>query len=170
MTTTATAPGKHSLVCSFLLALFHSSCLSSLRLHMQEALTICNNPTLPGLANGDPNINILTGYGNITDKIMASFCFIGARRDQIRGADDKGNIVGPNALGSTDAEKLRKQHEIQNIKILFYKLKKSFTTACGKTLLPKLADFHEDGTELLICVCKTLKALQVLQCVMHKLT
>ena len=67
--------------------------------HLQEAVTIRNNPALPGLTNGDPDINILTGHGNITDEIMA-FCFTDTRRNQIRGTDDNGNILGPNALGT----------------------------------------------------------------------
>ena len=119
--------------------------------HLQEAATICNNPTLPGLAATDPNINILTGYGNVTDEIM-TFCFDDSRRNQIRGADDAGNPIDPNLLGADDPTKLRAQRDIQNIKILFHKLKKSFTTACGKTLLPKLAEFHEDGTKLLVFI------------------
>ena len=53
---------------------------------------------------------------------------------------------------------LLKERDIQNVKILFCKLKKSFTTACGKTLLPKLADFHEDGTKLLICVVQNTQS------------
>ena len=37
--------------------------------HLQEAVTISNNPVLPGLTVGDPDINILTGHGTITDDI-----------------------------------------------------------------------------------------------------
>ena len=67
--------------------------------HLQEAATICNNPTLPGLAATDPNINILTGYGNVTDEIM-TFYFDDLRRNQIRGTDDAGNLIDPNLLGA----------------------------------------------------------------------
>ena len=48
--------------------------------------------------------------------------------------------------------------DIQDVKILFYKLKKSFTTAYGKTLLPKLADFHEDGTKLLVFIVQNTQS------------
>ena len=119
--------------------------------HLQEAVTLSNTPALPGLAVGDPGINILTGYGTITDDIMVAF-FTETRRNQIRGADNNGNAIAVASLGADAAAQLLKERDIQNIKILFCKLKKSFTTACGKTLLPKLADFHEDGTKLLIYI------------------
>ena len=60
--------------------------------HLQEAVTISNTPTLPGLAVGDPDINVLTGCGTITDDIMVAF-FTETRRNQIRGADDNGNAI-----------------------------------------------------------------------------
>ena len=38
--------------------------------HLQEAVTIHNDPVLPGLAVGDPNINVLLGCGSITEEII----------------------------------------------------------------------------------------------------
>ena len=40
--------------------------------HLKDAITLKNNPTLPGLAVGDPDINILEGCGNITEAIMVA--------------------------------------------------------------------------------------------------
>ena len=75
--------------------------------------------------------------GIVEAKHVTSEC-----HDEIRGTDSNGDPVDPNAFGSNDAEKLLKERDVQNIKILFCKIKKSLTTACGKALLPKLADFH----------------------------
>ena len=60
--------------------------------HLQEAVTISNTPVLPGLTVGDPDINILTGCGTITDDIMTAF-FTETRRNQIRGTDDNASMV-----------------------------------------------------------------------------
>ena len=72
--------------------------------------------------------------------------------------NDAGNPIDPASLGADDAARLLAERDIQDIKILFYKLKKSFTTVCGKTLLPKLADFYEDVTKLLIFIVQNTQS------------
>ena len=115
--------------------------------HLQDVVTLHHTPAV-ALPDGQ-DINILENYGNITDDIIRSY-FNNTRRDVIRGFDDTGTAIAANSLGSDDAERLLTERRIQDIKILYYKLKKSLTSAYGKTILPKLDDFGEDGTQLLI--------------------
>ena len=115
--------------------------------HLQEVVTLHHTATIPLPDSED--INILENYGNITDDIIKSY-FNDTRRDVIRGFDDTGTAIAASSLGRNDAERLLAERRIQDIKILYYKLKKSLTAAYGKTILPKLDDFGEDGTQLLI--------------------
>ena len=91
-------------------------------------------------------MHILQDHGLITEEIKNHF-FDDPRCNCVRGTDDDGNPVA--LLGSSDADQLLDTRHIQNVKILFCKLKKSPTAGCAKTVLPVLSDFHEDGTKLL---------------------
>ena len=52
---------------------------------------------------------------------MVAF-FTEMRCNQIRGADNNGNAIAAASLGANDAAQLLKERDIQNVKILFYKL------------------------------------------------
>ena len=70
-------------------------------------------------------------------------CFSDARRDQIRGFDNTGNPIDPNTLGGDDAACLEAMRKIQNIKMLFCKLKKSFMACKSSKTIENLACTHK---------------------------
>ena len=63
----------------------------------------------------------------IADKIMMAH-FTDGRRNNICGYDHTRAAIPPSALGATDAKRLLVERDIQNVKILFCELKKSFRT------------------------------------------
>ena len=113
------------------------------KFHLGDALKMpMGNPGTPEVKD------ILTDYGSITEADMQAF-FTDDRVAQVRGVNDDGSTYDDGLLGANPAARLMKAKEIQNAKIIFYKIKASITPTYSKQILHKFSSFHEDGTKLI---------------------
>ena len=113
-----------------------------LRFQLLATVTITSNAV---------TYNILEDYGQITEDIKTNFFTID-RACSIAGFETDGTPYPYSKLGVDADAQLKQARNIQDTKILFYKIKKSLTNAYLKQILSKLQTFGEDGTQLLLFI------------------